>query len=241
MVGFYTALFFLIIIGFWLRLSHKETFRGHIQSPLVIFDFDGTICPSFPLFLNQIDYFNLRALTEAEKEKIKEMSLKELLQFFKVSPLRLPFLIRQAKKNVREHLLELKPVLGMAEILEKLKTKGFFLGILTSNSEENVNAYLKKQGIDLFDFIYTGNNIFGKKKHLKKILKRGKISPQDVIYIGDEIRDMEAAESASIFKGAVTWGYNSKRLLQEGRPHFLCDTPDQLFLEIERIFSEKSL
>ncbi len=218
-------------VGFWLWISHKETFQGHVRAPLVIFDFDGTLCPSFPLFLDQINYFNLRDLSTKEKERLKEMRPKELLKFLGVSSLRLPFLVQKAKKNVRQRLLELEPVPGMVELLKTLKARNISIGILTSNSEENVHSYLQKYGID-FDFIYTGNNLFGKTKHLQKILKKGNLSPQDAIYIGDEIRDMEAAAAVSILSGGVTWGYNSKKLLQESNPDFLCETPQQLAEEL---------
>ncbi|MHB1319887.1 MAG: HAD family hydrolase, partial [Anaerolineae bacterium] len=34
-------------------------------------------------------------------------------------------------------------------------------------------------------------------------------APEDAMYFGDEIRDVEAALAVGMASGAVTWGYNS--------------------------------
>lgn len=241
MMYFIFAFLFASILGFWLQLSYREKFQGRLTKgmfPLIIFDFDGTICSSFPLFLDQIATFNLKRLSPEEEESLKEMRSQQLLKFLGVSNFRLPFLLRKAKKNVQKRLLDLKPIPGIIDLIAKLKAQNVFLGILTSNSEENVLLYLKRHNMDFFDFIYSGNNLFGKEKHLRKILRKGQLLPKEVIYIGDELRDIEAAEKTAIVKGAVTWGYNSKKLLLQGKADFLCDTIEQLQMEIHQVIGK---
>ena len=93
-----------------------------------------------------------------------------------------------------------------------------------------MQLYLQKYKIGFFNFVYTGNNVFGKEKHLKRILEKAHLDFQKnlVIYVGDEIRDMEAARKAHFTSVGVTWGYNSLKLLQESPPDFLSETPSQL-------------
>lgn len=215
---------------FWYKIAHQTTFRGkwnQIKSPLIVFDFDGTICPSYPLFIDQVNVLTGGAKSSVEAIDFRSMNLGQILKTLKVSLFRLPFLVRKARRNVQKQLLELPPVAGIVEVLQELKRRGYFLGILTSNSEENVSLYFQKYKIDFFDFIYTGNNVFGKEKHLKAILKKTHLDPKRdlVVYIGDEVRDMEAAQKAGFGSIAVAWGYNSFSLLQASHPDILLENP----------------
>lgn len=218
---------------FWYKIAHQTTFRGkwsQIKAPLIVFDFDGTICPSYPLFIDQVSVLTGGSRSDMKAVDFRSMNLGQILKTLKVSLFRLPFLVRKARRNVQKQLLELPPVSGIMETLQELKRRGYSLGILTSNSEENVSLYFQKYKIDFFDFIYTGNNVFGKEKHLKAILKKAHLDPKRdfVVYIGDEVRDMEAAQRAGFGSIAVTWGYNSFPLLQASNPDILLENPSLL-------------
>lgn len=238
--------YFLAIFGmslamslavFWYWIAHKTTFWGswaRSRSPLIIFDFDGTICPSYPLFIDQVNFFadeyKLKKIESCETETFRNMTPHEIMKTLGVSPLKLPFLLRKARRNVQQRLLELRPVDGIVEVLLELKRRKYSLGILTSNSSENVLLYLQKHKIHFFDFIYTGNNVFGKEGHLKYILKKACLNPEIdlVIYVGDEVRDMDAAQKARFMSIGVTWGYNTSSLLETSSPDFLSKEPSQL-------------
>lgn len=226
-----------LLAAIWYRIAYKATFSGDltkVKSPLVIFDFDGTICPSYSLFIDQVNLIaikhNLRTVGEGEAEDFKSMDPKIIMKRVGVSTAKLPFLLKKTRRDIQKHLLELKPITGIVEVLQELKMHGYSLGILTSNSEENVSLYLQKYNIDFFDFICAGSNIFGKERHLGIILKKTYLNPQDdqVIYVGDETRDLDAAKKAQLISISVTWGYNSPSMLRQSNPDFLCETPSQL-------------
>lgn len=241
--------YFLIIAAvlvffaiFWHRIANSSTFWGswnQVKSPLVVFDFDGTICPSYPLFIDQVnvlaDEYKLRKIGAEEVEDFRNMTPQEIMKTLGISLFKLPFLLRKARGNVQQQLLDLEPVPGIVEMLQELKQRGCSLGILTSNSLENVLPYLQKYKIDFFDFVYTGNNIFGKEKHLKDILEKTHLNKEKdlVLYVGDEIRDMEAARKARFTSVGVTWGYNCLTLLQRSHPDFLLETPSRLSVLID--------
>jgi HAD superfamily hydrolase (TIGR01549 family) len=227
----------VLLTTFWYWIAHHSTFWGswnQVRSPLIIFDFDGTICPSYPLFIEQMNFlsdeYNLRKIRKDEVEEFRNLTAKNVMRRLGVSLFKLPFLLRKARRNVQEQLLELKPVPGIVEVLQELKCRGYSLGILTSNSPENVLLYCRKYKIDLFDFVYTAKNVFGKEKHLRIILKKAHLNPQkdQVIYIGDETRDIEAARMANFVSIGVTWGYNSLNLLQSSNPDLLTEESSQL-------------
>jgi phosphoglycolate phosphatase-like HAD superfamily hydrolase len=61
-----------------------------------------------------------------------------------------------------------------------------------------------------------------------------KLDPSKVFYIGDETRDIEAAKKAGIKSIAVTWGYNTKAILDNSNPDFLCESTDALKETIQK-------
>lgn len=233
----YLILFFLIAVAWfvWHRINNQKTLSGDfskLKGPLVIFDFDGTICPSFDMFLDELNAlsgsFGYRKVANEERGYLRDLPAKEVLRSLGISSWKLPFLIKKLRHNVQSRILNLEPVAGMSDILHRLKDRGVSMGILTSNSQENVHAWLKMHQLDFFDFIFTGNNLFGKDKHLKRISQNA----TDVYYVGDEVRDMEAAKRARIKAVAVTWGYNSHEGLMLAKPDYICNNA----AELDRIF-----
>jgi HAD superfamily hydrolase (TIGR01509 family) len=117
---------------------------------------------------------------------------------------------------------------GIKEVLLELKKRGFQLGIITSNSRENVWTSLEKNGLqDTFTFIYSGST-FGKHKVINKWLRIENINPEQVVYVGDEIRDIDAAKKTGIKVIAVGWGFNSQEALAAHNPDFLIERPHEL-------------
>ena len=79
-----------------------------------------------------------------------------------------------------------------------------------------------------FNFIHDESNHFSKRYLLKKTLKKYKIDKSKVFYIGDETRDIEAAKRNNIQSIAVTWGYNSEKVLLKHLPTYLAKQPEYL-------------
>ncbi|MCH6257619.1 hypothetical protein MLD52_13755 [Puniceicoccaceae bacterium K14] len=46
--------------------------------------------------------------------------------------------------------------------------------------------------------------------------------------MGDEVRDIEAAKSAGIAQGAVSWGYNSPSILKTQQPTHFFQTVEEM-------------
>lgn len=120
-------------------------------------------------------------------------------------------------------------------MLINLKKTHHPLGILSSNNKTNIVKFLKNYRIDFFDFIYSEKNLFGKSRAIDNLLKKQDLKPQEIIYVGDEIRDIEAAKKSKIKVVAVTWGFNTKAILEKMKPDFLVENPDELL----KILSEK--
>ena len=87
---------------------------------------------------------------------------------------------------------------------------------------EEVRAHgLREQ----FDFISSTSKLTGKSKHLKAIRKTFSLKSEELLYVGDELRDVKASQKANIPIAAVTWGFNSREALAASKPDYLFDTP----------------
>ncbi|MEG3966465.1 HAD-IA family hydrolase [Microcoleus sp. T2B6] len=202
------------------------------MTQVIIFDFDGTLADTIDILLSITNRLSVElGFKSATKEQIAQLSNLtswQILQYSGISIFKFPLLIRMLKAELRSEIPNIQLFPGIKEVLLELKTLGFQLGIITSNSRENVLASLEKNGLpDTFTFIYSGST-FGKHKVINSWLKRENINPKQVVYVGDEIRDIEAARKTGIKVIAVAWGFNSQEALVAHNPDFLIQSPQEL-------------
>lgn len=199
----------------------------------VLFDFDGTIADSFDAVLaiaNRLAANFGYPITPPETvEYLRQLGSREVLQVVQVSPFKLPFLLRRLRAELNQEITQLKPFPGIPEALADLKNQGHSLGIATSNSVENVRLFLQANQLsNHFDFLASGLTIFGKSRILRQMMRQQGISPQQVIYVGDETRDIEAAHQLKLPVIAVAWGFNSVETLRRHNPDYLAKSPQAL-------------
>ncbi len=200
---------------------------------IILFDFDGTIADTIPtiiLILRKISgEFGYDHLKDIPVEKFQDHKILESLKKLHIPILKLPFILKRVNDEYKKIIPFAKPIPKIKQLIIKLKKMGFSLGILSSNKKENINLFLTHNKIDLFDYIYAEKTIFGKAKALNRFMKKNNLKSEDIIYIGDEIRDIEAAQKNNIKVVAVSWGFNSKKALQKYKPDYIVDSPEELF------------
>ena len=199
----------------------------------VIFDFDGTVANTLESVVRIVndhaDHFGYRTISAEDIPYLQGKKPTEILSHLGISFFKLPLWIRKIHSEINKEIINMKltadifPLLSDLHLDEKRN-----LGIITSNTEENVMQFLSKNKIDFFDFIHTGKNVFGKSHVINKILKQHSFDKNDTCYVCDEVRDIEAARKSGISSIAVTWGYNSKDALLKENPDFIVDTPEEL-------------
>jgi len=198
----------------------------------LIFDFDGTIADTLAFTINSASEISRKLkLLNDEKVNMEKFRSMDSTEFFK--ELDIPkskllwFMFKYQKKLIHE-IDNVNSFEDLDKILVTLKDNGAKLGIVTSNSKRNVEKFLNKNHLDCFDFIYSSLNYFHKDKMLEKAIKKFKMSRENVIYIGDEVRDIKAAKSAGIKVASVTWGYNFESVLSKYYPDFIIYKPKDL-------------
>ncbi len=102
------------------------------------------------------------------------------------------------------------------------------LAVVSSNSYDNVSQILGPANTKLISQFECGMSIFGKPARMQKVLKKVGISCREVIYIGDQVAELEAARKGKIAFGAVSWGYET---IESLRGHF----PEEEFDSVSAI------
>lgn len=208
------------------------------MSKIILFDFDGTLADSYENFLEiagvLIKKYNLPTHSREELEKLRTEDASTLIKHLKIPLYKIPFLARDMKKMQQEKIATIIPITGIPDVLHKLKQMGCELGILTSNGKENVQRFINNNNIDVFSYIYSDSSLFGKDKMINKFIKQNAVDKENVIYVGDEIRDIKACQNVGIKIIAVSWGFNAKEGLEKYKPDFLINKPEELVMVLHK-------
>lgn len=199
---------------------------------VLVFDFDGTVADTFNFVLTIINRlsteFGFRRVEFHEVETLKGKTPQEIISHLRIPTMKVPAIMAQVRRELRKDISSIKPVEGLKRVLLQLRLSNHRMGILTSNSPENVATFLRKNRLEWFDFISTTSRIWGKSRRLKALLVKRGLQSGEVLYVGDEIRDIEAARKAGVKIAAVTWGYNSRKVLEAHKPDYLVTEPEGL-------------
>lgn len=210
----------------------------------IIFDFDGTLADSFSAIIQklvpQADEFKFRKINQDEIAGLKDLTSREVIKYLKIPFYKLPAILRHARECMRDESPLLSTFMNLPEVLKELHMD-CSLGILTSNSSENVVSWLNRHKIaHLFTFIHTEFSYFGKKHMLKKLIKSCQMDPLQTFYIGDETRDIDAARKCKINSIAVSWGFNSETALIQSSPNYIARIPQDIIAIVKQHgFSQK--
>ncbi len=199
---------------------------------LVIFDLDGTLTNN--INLSEIIYraiskkYNLRELSSEEIRRLKSST--SLKQFLSVGmPLfKIPKLYNESREIASKYIADCVLVPGMKELLFRLIDKDIKLAIVSSNSDANIHNFLIKNDINFFSFVRGKASMKGKKRILKKMIPKIGYQLEEVIYIGDEVRDVRACKLIPIEIAAVAWGFEAFDILENANPNYVVKSIDEL-------------
>jgi phosphoglycolate phosphatase len=203
-----------------------------LKYDLIIFDFDGTLADSFPWFrgvYNQVaDRYGLRCIDEAEQDTLRGFDSRRIIRYLGIPISKIPLIATHMRRLMTRDIRHISLFEGIDDLLRGLHSRGAVLAVVTSNSRENVVQIMGEEIAALITYLECGASIFGKRARIRKILERSGIPRGKAIYIGDEIRDIEAARKERIASGAVTWGYTHALTLED-------HSPAELFADIDDI------
>lgn len=208
---------------------------------LVIFDLDGTLLNTIAdlaaaanYALQQLGYpthpvDTIRTYVGNGINKLLERSLPENERNEeKVLQMRTHFVPYYDK-----HKADLScPYPGIVALLEELQHRGIMTAV-ASNKYQAATTELAKHYFPTIDFI----EILGQREDIAvkpdptivyDILKKAKVLPEEVLYVGDSGVDMKTAINSGIDAIGVTWGFRPKAELESFRPKGIIDKAEEL-------------
>ncbi len=206
----------------------------------VLFDFDGTLIDTNKLIFDSYRYaFRMvlnREIDDAEILTMYGRPLKSLLEYGEPGEM-LCKVYREYNETRHDDLAQAFP--GACEGVRMLKNMGKKIGLVTSKRLE-----LVQRGIDLiglsgvFDVIVTPEDTAKTKPHPEPVLlgcqKLG-VLPEEAIYVGDSIFDLEAGKGAGTGLCAVSYTLTPVEKILAYKPEFFVDSIVQLADEIGRV------
>lgn len=203
------------------------------SKPLLIFDFDGTLAQTLEtgiaIFNEIAEEYGLKPVTMEEAHELRKLHTRALLDRLGVSRLMAVKLAAHIRKLLHERMDQVKLIPNVADAIRELKEEDFRMGILSSNSAENVRMFLHRYELDdCFSFIEAGVSLFGKPQRIRNLLRKIKVPSSETMYVGDETRDMEASRKAKVCGLAVCWGANGREAMLTEGPEFCVETPDEM-------------
>jgi phosphoglycolate phosphatase len=206
----------------------------------IVFDFDGTIADTFAVVEEIGNNILQRYGIKVNAQEAKQIGLRRTIIKSKFPKWEIPKVLSDLRKQLNKRIAEeVKLFPDMDSILKDLK-KRYDLGIVSSNSGENIQLFLSRNGVlDLFSFVHSDSSLFGKHIVLKRLCGVKNIKFTEIVYIGDEDRDVQAANRLRIPIIAVTWGYNTGDNLIKEKPTYIADSPRQILEYIPRILQKR--
>jgi phosphoglycolate phosphatase len=213
-------------------MSSPEQAARSPHAQVAIFDFDGTIVDSLERTITEYNRlaprFRVRPIDRADLPRLRSLNPQAAMREYGVTLWKLPLIVRSMRRALHGHVEALQAFPGMPEALRALAARGVRLGILSSNSTRNIELFLSRSELQVFEHVEGGSSMFGKARALRSLMRTAKLDPRAVLYVGDEVRDLDAARAAGVRSVAVSWGYGGPHALAAARPTHLIEHPEQL-------------
>ncbi|MBX3218530.1 MAG: HAD hydrolase-like protein [Labilithrix sp.] len=178
---------------------------------LVIFDFDGTLADSFPWFASVLNTtaakYGFRRVEAAEAESLRRCDSREILRRLELPMWKLPLVAAHMRRLKSEAAGDIPLFEGAAKLLADLSARGVATAIVSSDAEASIRRTLGPVASATVARFDCSSSLFGKAAKLRRTLEAMSVRADDSIYVGDEVRDGEAAAAAGMPFGAVAWGY----------------------------------
>ena len=109
---------------------------------------------------------------------------------------------------------------GARDFLHQAQQENRRMFVLSSAPALAVVAQARELGIHhYFEDFHAG--IVDKKAYIPQLLAKHSLAPEELLYIGDMVHDVETARHAGIFSVAVLTGYDFPEVLERSRPDLM--------------------
>lgn len=197
---------------------------GHTPYELVVFDFDGALADSAASLLERLTAIakevGVESVFNMASSLLPDADSRQLLRRIGIPLLALPEMrARLLADGVGGESVPL--VAGLPALLQVLHEAGVEVGVVSARSLRFVRAALGEAAQYIGHFA-CGVPMLSKAERISMILHASGRAPEATLFIGDELRDLRAAEDNAIACALVAWGFADPMLLASaGAAHFI--------------------
>ncbi|MCQ3937927.1 MAG: hypothetical protein DPW18_12875 [Chloroflexi bacterium] len=206
---------------------------------LIIFDYDGVLADT----LDELIQFGQEACNRlgvkhvVTKEDLSNLEVMSFATFGRACEVPEPLVDEFVKISLRLFAEKESPPAifeGLTKVIQHLSAN-HKIAIVTTNSSQNVHAFLLKHGLDrLVHAVYGVDTPGSKAQKISLARERFVENGEAVFMIGDSLSDVRAAKEAGVTSIAVTWGHQSLETLLRGNPDHVVNSPHELIGVTER-------
>lgn len=129
------------------------------------------------------------------------------------------------------------PYEGIAETLSALKARGVRMAVCTnkhiSAAEALIRKYFPADTFDAFEGDRSGVPRKPDPAHVRIVLEKMGVRPEETVYLGDSGVDMQTAVNAGTLPVGVLWGFREKDELMENGAQILLSKPSELLEKVD--------
>jgi phosphoglycolate phosphatase len=212
----------------------------------VIFDLDGTLIDSAPIYYELIDViFKRLGIPPVGRQVLLEAMQDGEFEWDFVLPDGMKPCKEEVIKNARKIIDDIAPSMfrqqvklipGTAQVLKEIAAEGLRLALATSTLREYMAvklAPLRKAGIEnLLEVIITADDVRNKKPHAEPLLKCSRMLGLDsgqCAYVGDTRVDIRAGKAAGMQTVGVLTGFDGYEALKNEKPNIIINSIADLF------------
>lgn len=210
-----------------------------MKKKAVIFDLDGTLVDtldSLEISVNRtMDRLGYRHVTREQCREfigngarvLVEKSLKSVTNGVDDE------LIKKATEIYQEEFstyctYQVKPYIGIVEMLMQLKTIGYTLAVLTNKPHaQAIVAVEELLGEEIFDVIQGQKDGLPRKPEAESlwgVIRELGLSKDECVFVGDSEVDIQTGKNAQVYTIGVAWGFRNEDILMSEKADIIVHT-----------------
>ena len=207
-----------------------------METKVIIFDFDGTLCDTrsniIIAFRATMEHLGLEMRDEETCSATIGLTLRDGFKsmYPDFDDAKIDYCVETYRQIFAERRKELMPDLfpGVKETLEALRKRGHRMTIATSRLTDSLMLFMRHHGIDhYFEYAIGSDSVTHHKPHPEpalKTLRELNIAPSEAIMVGDMPVDIAMAHNAGIRAIGVDYGNATREELEAAEADWIVDS-----------------
>lgn len=207
-----------------------------METKVIIFDFDGTLCDTrsniIIAFRATMEHLGLEMRDEETCGATIGLTLRDGFKsmYPEFDDAKIDYCVETYRQIFAERRKELMPDLfpGVKETLEALRKRGYRMTIATSRLTDSLMLFMRHHGIDhYFEYAVGSDSVTHHKPHPEpalKTLRELNIAPSEAIMVGDMPVDIAMAHNAGIRAIGVDYGNATREELEAAEADWIVDS-----------------